>query len=204
MKISKIKPIKICWLLIFLLLGGCASMHKTAEMQTMPKQTWALRLQQLSRLKNFEAEGVLSVYYQKKLTIANFDWQQMGDRYQIKLSGPWGLGSETLTGRPGQVSLMRSSRERYTAVSPQALLSQQLGLHLPVEALIFWARGMPAPLHPTHVKFNDFNQIVALKQASWLVELSQYRVVKTDTLPTKLQINGKKLKLRIVVNKWKI
>lgn len=204
MKITKINPAKIFWPLIFLLLSGCASLHGAGEMQTLPKQTWAVRSQQLSQLKNFQAQGVLSVYYRKKLTIANFAWQQMGDRYQIKLSGPWGLGSEILMGQPGRVTLIRSSHERYTAVSPEVLLSQQLGLHLPVTALIFWARGIPAPLHPTQIKFNDLNQIICLKQAGWLIELSQYRVVKTATLPTKLQINSKQLKLRIVVNKWKI
>lgn len=203
-KIANIKPLKILWLLMFLLLSGCASLHGIGEMQTLPKQTWAVRLQQLSQLKNFAASGVLSVYYRKKLTIANFAWQQMGDRYQMKLSGPWGLGSEILIGQPGRVTLIRSSHERYTAVSPEALLSQQLGLRLPVTALIFWARGIPAPMHPTQIKFNDLSQIIRLKQAGWLVELSQYRVVKTDTLPTKLQINSKQLKLRIVVNKWKI
>src|SRR5690606_18888434 len=76
------------------------------------------------------------------------------------------------------------------AESAEDLLEQQIGWRLPVENLLWWVRGLPAPDSPSRLQLNPDSRLARLAQAGWTVEYSRYQEVEGVQLPQRLQLSG--------------
>lgn len=190
------------WLgaLLVLLVSGCA------RLQPLPAD-WSLdaREQQLSAIAAWQMQGKLGIKAPGDSGSVYVNWAQGTDRYDITLSGPLGQGSGSITGTADEVVLEQGG-QTLRADSAEELVLQAFGWQLPMQALTYWVRGLPAPelAGRQSVERDAQGLIIAQEQAGWTLEYSQYKLVQGLALPGKLKAESSRLGVRLilVVNDW--
>ena len=190
------------------LLSGCAGLtsHETLSGQG-DSALWQQHKDQVSQLNGWEISGKMGLRAEKRdgkieSASATLFWLQRQDYFDIRLSGPLGRGAARLTGRPGQVSLEVANQGRYEAVSPEALLEEQIGWKLPVSHLVWWVRGLPAPDSKSRLSLNGDSRLASLEQDGWQVEYLRYAELAGYWLPERLKLRGHDLEITLVIKDW--
>lgn len=203
------RNIKNKWtLLIFFLLPltGCTSMTPSTQDPTRaaPKVTWEARQAKIDRMQNWQLNGKVAVQTRRDSGTASVDWVQRGNSYTISLYGPVGSGSMRLSGQPGTVSLVTADGKRYSAKSPEQLLAQRWGFHLPVSNLKYWIRGVPIPGKESITRFDTRNRLTYLSQDGWIVQYQGYMNTQSIDLPSRVAVTSPSLRARLVIYQWNV
>ncbi len=188
---------------MLLVLSGC-SQFSAKEQLTGSGQasSWQAHKQQITPIDAWQINGKLGIRSEQESGSAILFWLQRQDYFDISLSGPLGQGSTRLTGRQGAVSLEIANRGTFTATTAEALMQQQLGWSLPVEHLLWWVRGLPAPQSKSRVQLNDDSLLATLEQDQWLVEYLSYRNENGLQLPERIKLSGAGLNITLVIKQW--
>lgn len=123
-------------------------------------------VQQSTNIGHWSVQGRVGLWANGEQESANVHWQDCGDRYRIRLSGPLGVGTTIIYGDREQVSLHRGGDPALSAESPEALLAS-LGWVMPVSALRYWLRGLPDPNAPYQQVPQDEGPVTQLTQYGW-------------------------------------
>ncbi len=131
---------------------------------------------------------------------ANIDWHQQESAYEVRLSGPLGQGGAVISGDPRGVELQVSGEEEtFRGSTPEEVMYQALGWYLPVSQARYWVQGLPDPAYPS-VALTDAN---GFEQLGWRIEIQRFTQVNPDlTLPGKLELSYKDLRVRLVIRDW--
>lgn len=184
-------------------LSGCS--HLTSNEQvagTGKPSSWQAHKQVIAPLDAWQINGKIGIRSSQDSGSAVLFWLQRQDYFDIRLSGPLGQGSTRLTGRPGAVSLDIANRGTFQAHSAQALMQQQLGWSLPVEHLLWWVRGLPAPHSKSQVQLNSDSLLESLEQNNWRIEYLSYRTEDSLQLPERIKLSGADLNITLVIKQW--
>lgn len=119
-----------------------------------------------TNLGHWSVQGRVGLWANGQQESANVHWQDCGERYHIRLSGPLGVGTTIIYGDREQVSLHRGGDPEVSAESPEALLAS-LGWIMPVSALRYWLRGLPDPDAPHQQEPQADGPITNLTQYGW-------------------------------------
>jgi outer membrane lipoprotein LolB len=200
----RISPFKILIFCLALGLTGCT----TVTTPTAPAQnqivSWDSRVKALSAIQEWDIKATLAMHTEKEAESGSMHWQQDHDTYTISLFGPLGSSSMILSGSPGNVELMTPQGKKIYATSPEILLAQSTGWHLPISQLAFWIRGLPAPEAPATKSFDAYKHLIELNQLGWKIQYLRYTSVNHIDLPTKIFMNYPALNVRILINQWQI
>jgi outer membrane lipoprotein LolB len=186
------------FLLISLLFSGCSTLKPV----TYHDRSWETRAAELNQLKDFTAQGVISIHEGKEAEKASFHLVQQGEQYQLSLYGPLGMGRNVIKGDTQGVSLTDSSGKIFTAASPEALLKKETGWSLPLSNLQYWIRGLPAPRQSRVSKWDVYHHLEQLQQQDWQIHYEHYMQVEGYDLPRKIRFERKGLEVILVINKW--
>src|SRR5690554_1861246 len=188
---------------MLLILGGCSHFSTQEQLSGSGQtDTWQSHKQRIAPLDAWQISGKLGIRSEQESGSAVIFWLQRQDYFDIRLSGPLGQGSTRLTGRQGAVSLDIANRGTFTATTAEALMQQQLGWSLPVEHLLWWVRGLPAPQIKSRVQLNDDSLLATLEQDQWLVEYLSYRNENGLQLPERIKLSGADLNITLVIKQW--
>ncbi len=180
--------------LVFSLLGGCS------QLAQQPVAPLAIDPQQVLQLQQWSAEGRIGIRWPEDSQSANLDWEQALDRYRIRLSGPLGQGGFRILGNAQEVSLQRAGDDQiHRARTPEALMQQLLGWHLPLTQAQYWIRGIPAPgseVLPLSPLDNGFIQ------SGWRIEYPRLTRAAGMVLPEKLRLTRDGLRITVIINEW--
>jgi outer membrane lipoprotein LolB len=135
---------------------------------------------------------------------ARLVWHQRHDAFDIELSGPVGIGRTTLVGTPQTVTISdRDGRRAYD--DPGRALETELGWSPPLEALRYWAVGLPHPdmTFETLAPATD-QSLAGFEQAGWTVSVEQMSDYGQWTLPRKLTLTRGQTRLRLVISRWQV
>jgi outer membrane lipoprotein LolB len=141
---------------------------------------------------------------------ASLDWRQVGDESRAELAGPFGAGRLAVTWRPGMLRLEGGRGEQYENADAEAVLMRELGFIPPFEALRFWMLGLQAPgEEPTQLTpAAGEGRLGDLTQQGWHIRYEQWMNVAAAggdvQLPRRLTATRDDLRLRVVVDKWKL
>jgi len=186
------------------LLSGCTSLSLPSGAQTaFKKESWQQRQLALKKIQRWNITGAFSIRQPNNSSIANYEWQQYGKNYHIRIHSTLGIYSVAINGGPGRITLKRSNNQSFSARSPEQLMQQQLGWRLPLSDLLYWLRGLPAP-GKYCPDIDQYGHLVDLRQQSWHVHFSQYLTVNGVDMPRILQLQNGSLVIRIAVKQWKI
>ncbi|TDQ38974.1 lipoprotein insertase outer membrane protein LolB [Thiopseudomonas denitrificans] len=186
-----------------LLLGACQSFSSRDSIDGSGSPAlWRQHSQQVSRLDAWDINGKLAIRSQAQSGSGVLFWLQRQDYFDIRVTGPLGQGATRLTGRPGQVQLTTPQLE-LNAASAEALMQNQLGWSLPVNNLLWWVRGLPAPDSKYHLQLNNDSLAQQLEQDGWQLEFVRYQTLPDGTpLPERIQLQGPHLQLTLLVKQW--
>jgi outer membrane lipoprotein LolB len=181
-------------LLLLSLLPGCS------QMSTQPPQDLKIDAQQVQQLQQWSAEGRIGIRWATDSQSANLDWEQDVDTYRIRLSGPLGQGGLQILGSEQEVSLQRSGDDEiHRAATPEALMQQLLGWHLPLTQAQYWIRGIPAPgaqASPLE------GEITGFIQSGWRIQYPRLVQAAGMVLPEKLRLDREDLRITVIINDW--
>lgn len=173
-------------LLIVLGLTGCAHQHPS-----LPEATH-LPLDQasVSQLKAWTLTAKLGLVADQERLSLQVLWQQESQNtYQLTLIAPLGQGQAQLIAAPAGVQWQDSQGYRVHASSAQALLKQELGWDLPLQALQWWIRGLLTPdLPQAQLLYHPQGNLKQARQGDWLLEWPSYTQVDQYRLPRKLRL----------------
>lgn len=170
-----------------------------------PAETlWQARQQQQAEMGDWAFRGRTVIIQGKEGWNAGISWQEQGENYRIKLSGPFAQGGIILDGNDRQVTLTLDDGEKMTAATPEQLLAEAMGWSLPVSALRDWVRGIPYSHLPVDSQQLDAKgRLTLLKQAGWEIEFLRYVPFEKYSMPSKVFMKHADLSVRLVVSDWR-
>lgn len=190
-------------LCLVMTLAACSNLHQreTLEFGGDPA-AWQAHRKSIEPVRDWVLQGKLGVRAPAESGSGTLYWLQQQDNYDIRLSGPLGRGATRIQGNSAGVILDIAGQAQTTAHSAEALLEQQIGWRLPVENLLWWVRGLPAPGSPSRLQLNPESLLARLAQAGWIIEYSRYQEIDGRRLPQRLQLSGHDVLLTLVITRW--
>ena len=132
-------------------------------------------------------------------------WIQDNEHYRLALSSSFlGMGSTRLEGSPGFIELELPDGETYASSDPQGLIYAATGWELPIDALVWWVRGLPSPEGDFRLAFDPRGDLAQIEQSGWTIRYERWRdfVDGQPSLPARLTARkGEKL-VRLVISSW--
>ncbi len=166
---------------------------------------WQQRQAELTTLSHWQFKARTSIRQDKESWQATLRWQQAEAEYELQVLGPFSMGGMILKGDDQLVVLTLADGQQWQASAPEGLLAETTGWHLPISALRYWVRGLPASTLPLTEKIlNADAQITAMTQGDWQIDIREYMKVKSQYLPRKIFIENTDLHLKIVIDKWQL
>lgn len=194
---------RYAYLAAFALLAGCATtMPPKPENQKIAEKQWAQRRADLSHINRFIVKARLS--YGKLLPVkADLYWEQNPDgSFDLRISGPFGVGTATITGTRKHVRVKTRDGE-YDTPNPEKWIEQRMGWTLPISNLHYWMLGLPSPLSEAAIELNIKGQAQVLEQDGWRLEYSEYQAKDGYyDLPRKFEVTNPTVRIKFVVDDW--
>lgn len=186
-----------------LLIAGCAGLDPQESVEGSGNADgWKAHKAQISTVDGWQISGKIGIQAPQDSGSGTLFWLQRQDYFDIRLSGPLGRGATRLTGRPEAVALEVAGQGRYEADSPEALVESQLGWQLPVSNLLWWVRGLPSPDSRSRIQLDADGRLARLQQDGWDVEYLGYSEEDGYSLPSRIKLAGRDLKITLVVKDW--
>ncbi len=177
--------------LFILMVSGC-----TTEIVAPETLYSKIRRESLYNLEQWSFEGRLGLTGIKDSWQANINWQHRSSDEEIRLSGPLGQGATIIKLTGKLVTIDRGNDKIQTSLEPEAFISQQLGMFVPVRSLRYWVIGVPEPGSP-YVEAG-----LGFRQAGWLIEYKQMQRVNAQNMPRRITVTNEKVKLKIMIDQW--
>lgn len=188
------------------LLGGCASIppRAPAGAPAALAPDWGQRRAQRQAESAFALKGRLAVVAGEEGFTAGLRWTQREREALIDLDGPLGVGGLRLRADGEALELTSARGERLDGEAARAELERRLGFPLPLAALRYWVRGVPAPGERAEEQLApDGTRLLALDQGGWRVEYPAYvEDPEVGPLPKRLSLARGGARLRLVVETW--
>ncbi|AKC86034.1 lipoprotein insertase outer membrane protein LolB [Pseudoxanthomonas suwonensis] len=161
------------------------------------------RQQRLEVIPAWSMQGRIAVSVGDKGGSGRLDWQQQGPAYRVSLGAPVTRQSWRLSGEPGGATLEGLEGGPYSGPDAEALLWQATGWPIPVEAMAWWVRGLPAPAGAGQ-EFGDDGRLRRLVADGWTVDYQEWQPAADGwpEMPRRLQASRDGARVRLVVDRW--
>ena len=157
----------------------------------------------VAAMTHWQLTGKLGVRQPDSGTAFGIVWDQDGSDYEVRVRGPMGQSAALLRGNEHRVTIERPGGSTLRGDDVGALLREALGWDIPVNALRFWARGLPHPLLELEsAAYLDTGWFAELGQLGWRVAFSRYREVEALSLPGRIRASRDGVTLTLVVTRW--
>ena len=148
---------------------------------------------------NWRARGKFSFKSPERKQSGNFDWQQSGDQYKVRLFGPLGLGAVSISGDDTAVTIEKGG-EVHQSDQPNEMIQQATGLSMPVSALADWLIGQPEHNPNTLVHFDDNGKIELARSQGW--RIAYVNDTQAPHLPKRIFAERQGTRLNLVITRW--
>jgi outer membrane lipoprotein LolB len=180
------------------LLAGCAGVA------TRPGAPLPADLNDLDR---WQAHGRLGISGPESGGSGTFDWQQRGDRADVQIRGPVGVGSVRLQLRGAasnpDLRLETGNGQVLESTAAWDELEARLGAPVPAGNLRYWMLGLAAPgEHQWHEQNSE--GVVTLEQGGWRIDYQRYSTDPGARVPVKMRATNGTARVRIVVDRWQL
>ncbi len=183
-----------------LLCAGCA----TVRHPVAPATNWDQRLPALQGITAFEIEGRVAASDGKQGFSAGLRWQQRDDSATLDLTAPLGFGAAHIEQSPTSLSVTTSKGVTLTQAAASDELARTLGFEPPLTSLRYWVLGASDPNFPAQESLDEQQHLTHLEQDGWQVDLADYAQVGQWWLPRRVSVTRQALRLKLVVNTWRL
>jgi outer membrane lipoprotein LolB len=179
-----------------LLLAGCAT---RAPITAPSPEAWWTHQQGLRSLQAFQIDGRVAAAGQPGS--GQLRWVQgAGGVFDIRVSGPLGSGSLRLRGTLERV-LIEDRAGRRESLTPEAELEALLGSRLPLDALVYWARGLPQPGVAARYALDAAGRLQQLLQGGWQLDYAAYHGGE-PSLPRRIELRRPGTEITLLLDRW--
>ncbi len=170
----------------------------TAQLTTqLTTQAWTTQQSYAAAAIPFELLGKVGM----PRGSANIRWRQAGEQFDLRLWGPFGAGTAIIHGDASAIRFERDGLERVG--DPAEILSHELGWSVPVGALSYWVRGLPAPMHAATAFALRDGRLAHVEQAGWSIDIDRYQQQSDGGwLPARLIARQADVRFTLVVQSW--
>jgi outer membrane lipoprotein LolB len=191
------------WLLgLMILQAACVSTPRRSTALLDPAAQHAV----IAGLDKYRLDGRVAVAAGTEGFNASMAWRQAGPDSSVSLSGPLGSGSLQLQFGEGRLSI-ESRGQKLEDAAAEDSMKEQLGFAPPLDALRYWLLGLAAPGEAQESR-GPGGQLQSLTQRGWLVEYQEYQPQQSRegkvSLPVRLRATREDLRLRVVVDSWRL
>jgi outer membrane lipoprotein LolB len=184
------------WLLAALLavlLPACSSLPRSETGQALTA----------AELESFRLSGRMNLRVDKDSLPGRVRWSHAPARDELWFYSPVGAAVAHLVQDEQGALLVDSKGKEYRADSLHELALDVLGWDLPLDGLPYWVRGLPWPgAQANQAQRDDQGRLTRLEQAGWEVSYLAWAGNGTRALPAKLDLEGERLRLRLVIERW--
>lgn len=193
---------------VFPLFSGC----QLLPVQTQPEaavttiQTEPVAGAHNAVAPDFNILGRIAIQDENQSFSGSFRWQHLAASDEILLFTPLGQAVAEISKDHEGVRLITSKLEAFYANDVESLTEEILGWRLPLNGLQFWIQGMHSPANASQKDFDNKNQIIAIRQDGWHIHYQGFTAAQPNVaaLPRVLNLVYQKLKIRLVVDDWKV
>ncbi|MGA2365628.1 MAG: lipoprotein insertase outer membrane protein LolB [Steroidobacteraceae bacterium] len=186
-----------------LLLAGCSTL-KPRESRAPAAQTWEQRLPALQAITQFQLDGRLAATSGNEGFSAGVRWRQDHDSATLDLSAPLGFGAAHIEQNAAGLTVTSSRGVTLEGAAASEELAKTLGFEPPLRSLRYWVLGASDPDFASQETIDDQQRLAHLEQDGWQVDYAQYTQVAGQWLPQQLTVTRQSLRLKLVVNAWRL
>jgi outer membrane lipoprotein LolB len=183
-------------LFVALAMTGCAVAPRTTPVP-----------QDLSELDRWQARGRIGVSGPETGGSGSFEWRQRGDRAEIEIRGPVGVGSVRLElrgdGPKPDLRLETSDGQTLESDAAWGELEARLGAEVPAGQLRYWLLGLAAPGDHQWMQ-EPADSAATLEQSGWRIDYQRYSMDPGVRVPVRLRAASGDARVRIVVDRWRL
>ena len=163
---------------------------------------WQVRKPELTQLQTWQFVGRVVVKTEDDSWSGLIYWDQQPGLYQIDFKTPLGQSMLQLQGDADSAVLKLANKKEFRAEDAETLIYNKLGWGLPINTLVSWVIGIPAPTEKYEFKLDEQGRLLKLKQADWDIDFKRYAPTDTLELPKKIFLSNDNLNIRLVIDRW--
>lgn len=129
---------------------------------------------------------------------ASISWRHNPTMETIKLAGPLGQGATVIELTDGMVKIDKGGGDVEVSEQPEALVSQKLGMFVPLRSLAYWVLGLVRPGQDSQQMEQGF------LQDGWYVDFREVQEVGVYQMPRKMTVMKDKIKLKLIIDHWEL
>lgn len=180
-------------------LAGCRTLPPQAP---PPSQPWETRRAELQQRDHFDLSGRIAVAAAQEGFNAKLRWKQQGERANVALDGPLGVGGVRINSSGSSLDVVTSRGERLDSTAARQEITARLGFDPPLQSLRFWVQGVPDPSSPADVVLDDSQRLASLRQDGWQIDYTMYSAVKGKWLPSRMTLRRDDVRVKLLVESW--
>lgn len=152
----------------------------------------------------FELGGRINLRVANEGFPGRVHWRHQSTLDELSFSSPIGTSVARLRQGPEGASLITADGKQYQADDLRQLALDVLGWDLPLEALPYWVRGLAWPEATAQFERGVDGRPQSLQQAGWKVSYLGWDGAGVRGLPSKLDVAGERLRMRLVIERWTV
>ena len=156
----------------------------------------------LQQRDRFNLSGRIAVAAADEGFSARLRWQQQGQRSQLALDGPLGVGGVRITADGETFNVLNSKGQQLDSDAARQEVAARLGFEPPISSLRYWVLGVPDPTHPADEVLDDEKRLASLKQDGWQIDYTAYSAVRGEWRPSKMTLKRDDVRVRLLVDGW--
>jgi outer membrane lipoprotein LolB len=179
----------------FLRLSGAVLVFSLSACSWLPAaQDDDAQAMQSERARSAQQAWTLKARVQTPDQRASMRWRQTNQSFDVLLRGPFGFGSLRLHGTPQRVEI--DDGETLTiSTDPVQEIWQRSGIYVPIDAMPYWIRGLPAPSEPAILQRNLAGRVVTV---------DAYQLLDGVSFPYEINLERERWSLSLEIRKWQI
>ena len=198
---SYLKPIFSALIIIFVL-GGCATLESTTDVE------WKAHQRRLLSLETYSASGKLAYISPEQRQSLNFQWSLSTSELNLRLTTFLGQTALNMISDVNMARVETYDDHIYQAETAEELITQLTGLNIPVNPLKKWLIGLPADVD--NYTLNPTNTLASLTKMVdgklWQVDYLSYQDVSYNQLfiplPSKVLLTQGDTSIKLIISKW--
>lgn len=197
-------------------LGGCSRLATrppevsgpASDRAGLESQEYRRREIALRPLRDWRFSGRLAFSSPADSGSGHIDWEQSGQRFDIRLSAPVSRQSWRLRGDAASARLDGLEDGPREADSADELLATQFGFDVPLAALSNWLLGLAADGAVGMMAVDGRGRPLELHQRGWVIRFPDWHSRLPADLPRRVfaerKVPGGQDRVRIVVDRWQV
>lgn len=151
----------------------------------------------------FDVVGRVLISGEGRAFSSSLRWRHETTEDELWLMSPVGQTLAHIVADAAGATLTTPDLQEYRALSVDSLTRRALGWSLPLSALRYWIRSMPAPGENVTASNRDSaGRLSLLEQDGWSIRYS-YPDAPSAALPRRLDLTRNGQQIRLVIDSWR-